>query len=46
LLKGETTAQEKPLDAQEQRYLNTLKMFMDRSEDPKYKEAASTNGAT
>jgi hypothetical protein len=40
LLKGETMAQEKPLDAQEQRYLNALKLFMDRGEDPKHKEAA------
>jgi hypothetical protein len=34
------TGNENPLDAQEQRYLNALKLFIERSENPKHRQAA------
>ena len=33
-------ADEKPLTEQEKRYLNALKLFMERSEDPSHRESA------
>jgi hypothetical protein len=34
-------ADEKPLTEQEKRYLNALKLFMERSEDPSHHESAT-----